>query len=127
AKLYDLTSGDVPTRHDLLPEEVDKDELVPVPELLSEDNTNDVSKAFGPEDNSWIAKILRGEIKVEDGDEPPKEHPSYWESASMNPLDGRIVRVVNGTNKFVYHADVPKYDEIVEKVKEKFPELGPGK
>lgn len=94
---------------------------------MSEDAKDNKSKAFGPDDNSMLAKIMRGEIKLEDDGKPPEEHPVLWESASMNETDGRIVRVVNGTNKFEYYSDDPRYPQIVEKLRETFPNLAPGK
>ena len=94
---------------------------------MSEDDINDVSKAFGPEDNSMIAKILRGEVKVEYGDDPPKERPTRWEAASISKIDGRIVRVLNGSTRYDYYADDPRYPEYIEKLRETFPDLAPGK
>ncbi|MBZ0186574.1 MAG: hypothetical protein K8F91_10030 [Candidatus Obscuribacterales bacterium] len=94
---------------------------------MSDDVNEDVSKAFGPEDNSMIAKLMRGEIELEKGEQPSKERPTYWESASMRESDGLIVRVVNGTHKYQYYADDPRYPQYIEKLKETFPDLAPGK
>ena len=94
---------------------------------MSDDAKKDITKAFGPEDNSMIAKLLRGEIELEKGERPPKERPTRWESVSISKLDGRIVRVLNGSTRYDYYADDPRYSEYIEKLREKFPDLAPGK
>ncbi|MEZ4491224.1 MAG: hypothetical protein R3F51_26955 [Cyanobacteriota/Melainabacteria group bacterium] len=94
---------------------------------MSDDIQKNVTKAFGPEDNSMIAKLLRGEIELEKGERPPKERPTRWESVSISKLDGRIVRVLNGSTRYDYYADDPRYSEYIEKLREKFPDLAPGK
>jgi len=94
---------------------------------MSDDAKNDVSKALGPEDNSMIAKLMRGEIELEKGELPQKERPTYWESVCISKLDGRIVRILNGSTRYEYYADDPRYSEYIEKLREKFPDLAPGK
>ena len=88
---------------------------------------SDSPAPFGLEDNSMIAKLLRGEIKLERADQQPKEHPTRWESVSISKLDGHIVRVLNGSTRYDYYADDPRYPEYIEKLRETFPDLAPGK
>lgn len=95
--------------------------------MTDSSQNSDSPAPFGPEDNSIIAKLLRGEIELEDDGKPPKEHPTLFESASIRESDGLIVRVVNGTHKYKYYADDPRYPQYIEKLKETFPDLAPGK
>lgn len=92
-------------------------------------NNEDAKKKepFGPEDDSDIAKILRGELEVAyDKDAKPSPRVSAWETASIRSSDGAIVVCINGTNLREYSSDNPRYFEIIEKLREKFPDLAPG-
>ncbi|MBZ0188549.1 MAG: hypothetical protein K8F91_20035 [Candidatus Obscuribacterales bacterium] len=86
------------------------------------------TESFGPHDNSEIARILRGEIELEYSAEMnDKEMPTFWETAAIRRKDERIVVCINGTSKREYSADNPNYQNILERLRQKFPDLAPGK
>ncbi|MBZ0188548.1 MAG: hypothetical protein K8F91_20030, partial [Candidatus Obscuribacterales bacterium] len=85
-------------------------------------------KLFGPDDNSYAAKVIRGEVLPECDTEVEKmDRIVYWQTASIDRTDKRIVIVSNGTNRRDYSVDDPVYQKVLESLLEKFPELEPGK
>lgn len=83
-------------------------------------------EVFGPDDNSLIAKVIRGEVELEYPDSEPIEHPMFWETMSMRS-DQTIVNCVNGQYKLEYRTDNPDYQKILGKIKEQFPDLAVGR
>lgn len=71
-------------------------------------NDKKQSEPFGPDDNSMMARIWRGEIELEQAPNAEEEEgPVYWETASIEKEDNRITVVVDGTSKREYSSGSP--------------------
>ena len=92
------------------------------------DSEKSKKEPFGPDDNSMMARIWRGEIELEqDPNAEEEESPVYWETASIEKEDNRIIVVVDGTSKREYPSGSPDYDKVLATLKETFPQLAPGR